>query len=98
MLTENLTSEGEQYVREAVREGGLVALEVWKPAFDLDYSSEPEFKEGQRVHIDTDDEEWGRVSSDGEVLDTSDDEVFVCVDSINANIWVPLEDVTAKEE
>ena len=51
------------------------------------------FKMGQRVHIDADDEQWGRVASDATVEDSTQEEVFVCVDSIRANIWVKKEDV-----
>ncbi|MHA2135989.1 MAG: hypothetical protein ACW99J_19185 [Candidatus Thorarchaeota archaeon] len=34
----SLTTEGIDYVKEAVREGGTVAVEVWKPLYDdIDY-------------------------------------------------------------
>ena len=34
LIGTNLTSEGMDYVREAVQEGGMVAREVWRDEFD----------------------------------------------------------------
>ena len=51
------------------------------------------FYVGQKVHLDTDNEEWGRVASDGEVLEVNDDDLLVNVESIRADILVPLADV-----
>ena len=56
------------------------------------------FKQGERVHIDTDNEEWGRVASDGTVVGCfKNNEVLICVDSIRANILVPLEYIFKRE-
>lgn len=33
LLTEDLTSDGIEYVTEAVADGGLVAVEIWQEAF-----------------------------------------------------------------
>ncbi len=58
-----------------------------------------EFFVGQRVHIDVDDMEWGRVASDATVLEVHIDDQFIreeylllSVDSIRANISVELGD------
>ena len=34
LVTEELTKEGRDYVRQAIEEGGLCAVEVWKEAFE----------------------------------------------------------------
>lgn len=48
LISENLTTDGADYVRQAVKEGGLVAVEVWKPAFDwVDYEDEEEDEEDE---------------------------------------------------
>ena len=50
---------------------------------------------GDKVHIDTDSEEWGRVASDGHILDIFQDRsALVRVESIFADIVVPLEDIS----
>ena len=33
LITEELTEEGREYVRQAIKEGGLCAVEVWLDAF-----------------------------------------------------------------
>jgi hypothetical protein len=53
---------------------------------------------GQRVHIDTDHGEWGRVASDGEIVEVNDEDCLVEVESIRANILVPLADISARWE
>jgi hypothetical protein len=54
-------------------------------------------KSGAQVHIDTDDAQWGRVASDGIVLDVfSDDRYLVHVQSIRADIIVPEQDIKLK--
>lgn len=58
-------------------------------------------KEGDRVHIDADTEEWGRVASDATVIAFTEGQsapiiegyVLVEVDSIRANIFVLMEDI-----
>lgn len=54
------------------------------------------FFTGQRVHIDTDNKEWGRVASDGEILEVNEKKCLVEVESIRANIIVPLADISAR--
>jgi hypothetical protein len=54
---------------------------------------------GQHVHIDTDhidNGKWGRVTSDGEIVEVNDDDCLVEVESIRANIIVPLADISAR--
>lgn len=55
-----------------------------------------ELAAGMRVHIDTDNQDWGRVASDGVVLETPrarDKKVLIDVESIRAGILVPLADI-----
>lgn len=51
-------------------------------------------KVGDTVHIDTDNEEWGRVASDGTVLEIGERDALVNAASIRANILVPLSDIS----
>jgi hypothetical protein len=53
-------------------------------------------KAGQRIHVDTDNKEWGRVASDATVIEVNDKEVLANVDSIRADIFIPIEDVFKK--
>ena len=46
-----------------------------------------------RVHIDSDNEEWGRVASDATIIDIYQNDVLVNVDSIKADILVLKEDI-----
>jgi hypothetical protein len=48
---------------------------------------------GDIVHIDTDNEEWGRVCSDAEVLNIKEDYILVNAFSIRANIIVLPEEI-----
>ena len=53
-------------------------------------------KTGQRVHIQAQDEEYGRVASDGTIIEPVKDYGFlVSVDSIRANIVVAKNEVRA---
>ena len=54
------------------------------------------FFAGQRVHIDTDHNEWGRVASDGTILEVSNKDCLVNVEYIRANIFVPLADISVR--
>jgi hypothetical protein len=54
------------------------------------------FHPKQRIHIDTDNPQWGRVASDATVLRVGRIALFVEVDSIRAMIYVPKEDASAK--
>jgi len=56
------------------------------------------FYVGQKVHLDTDHEEWGRVASDGEVMEVNDDDLLVNVESIRADILVPKADVFPRDK
>jgi hypothetical protein len=46
------------------------------------------YKNGQKVHVDSDNAEWGRVASDATVIEDQGKEVLVTVDSIQADIFV----------
>ncbi len=48
--------------------------------------------EGQQVHVDTDHDEWGRVASDGTVVEVRTRSLLVNAESIRANILVPKRD------
>ncbi len=52
-----------------------------------------EYQPGDRVHIDTDHEEWGRVASDATIIEIQKDGLLVNAESIRANIIVPFTDV-----
>lgn len=54
------------------------------------------FHVGQRVHIDTDNDEWGRVASDGTILEVTDEDCLVNAEYVRANILVPLADIFAE--
>lgn len=55
-----------------------------------------QFSPGVTVHVDTDNQDWGRVASDGIVEACYADGALVNVDSIKAGILVPFEDMTLK--
>ena len=46
------------------------------------------FKKGDRVHIDSDQPEWGRVCSDGIILSAGNSTYLVEAESIRANVLV----------
>jgi hypothetical protein len=48
------------------------------------------------VHVDIDDLEWGRVCSDGIILEIFDSEALVNILDIRANVLVPLTDIVEK--
>lgn len=48
------------------------------------------------VHVDTDNEEWGRVASDGIILEIFDTGALVNIIDIRSNIWVPIKDIFEK--
>ena len=50
------------------------------------------FEIGQKVHIDTDSEEWGRVASDGTIVEVYRYEILVNAETIRADILVPYKD------
>ena len=50
-------------------------------------------KVGDTVHIDTDSEEWGRVASDGTVMEIFERDALINAASIRANLLVPLSDI-----
>ncbi len=51
----------------------------------------------QHVHVDTDNAEWGRVASDGTVLELTQRRTLVEYAFIQANIWIPKADIGPKE-
>lgn len=53
-------------------------------------------KPGVRVHVDSDNVQWGRVASDGVVVSVSDKTAVVECDTIRATIVCNLEDITVK--
>ena len=53
-----------------------------------------EFEEGDRAHVDTDNEEWGRVASNAIVMEKRGDSYLMSVQSIHANIIVPKKDIS----
>jgi sRNA-binding protein len=55
-------------------------------------------KIGDRVHVNTDSEEWGRVASDATIVDVFGDGVQVEVDSIRATITVDASMVSLKSD
>ena len=54
-------------------------------------------KIGNRVHVNADTEEWGRVASDATVVDLFGDEVQLEVDSIRATLTVWAREVEVRE-
>jgi hypothetical protein len=57
------------------------------------------FHIGDKVRIDTDNKEWGRVVSDGMIEDIdSRGHLLVNVSTIRANIYVPQKDIHAKQD
>jgi len=46
------------------------------------------------VHVDTDSEEWGRVASDGIILELMGSKALVQIFDLRANIIVPLSDIS----
>lgn len=56
-------------------------------------------KPGQIVHIDTDNKEWGRVATDGEVMGVfrNGRDFLINAYSIRANIIVPVSEISIKE-
>jgi len=54
------------------------------------------FQEGDKVHIDTDNKEWGRVVTDGTVLEDQGNSCLVNAESIKADIIVPKSDIHVK--
>lgn len=75
---------------EEIRTPDQANYREWYDLFDH------RFFTGQSVHIDTDHEEWGRVASDGEIVDVNEGHCLVQVESIRANIIVPLTDISAR--
>ena len=51
---------------------------------------------GQKIHVDTDNEEWGRVASDATVIEISSKDVLANVESIKADILIPMVDIVPK--
>lgn len=50
---------------------------------------------GAKVYIDSDQEDWGRVTGEGEILEIlANGDILVSVDSIRANIIVLEEDIS----
>lgn len=45
--------------------------------------------DGQKVHVNRDDEDWGRIAADGVVVDTGEDGAIVHIPSLGggADVW-----------
>jgi len=54
-------------------------------------------KEGNKVHVDTDNKEWGRVASDGIIIRVYKTTCLVQVETIRACLIIPKEDINPKE-
>lgn len=54
------------------------------------------FKIGEKVHIDTDNKEWGRVASDGQIITLYKKNALINTKSIRAYILVPYRDIHKK--
>ena len=52
------------------------------------YWDAPEFKEGQRVHVNQDNEDWGRIAHDGTVRSVESTCLLVEIDGIRATVAV----------
>jgi len=44
---------------------------------------------GNRVHVNKDDTQWGRLASDGTIIEVRTKSLLVSVDSVRANVTVP---------
>ena len=75
---------------EEVRKPEDASYREWYDLFDHC------FYLGQHVHIDTDHSERGRVADDGEIIGIVKNGCVVEVESIRANILVPLADISAR--
>jgi hypothetical protein len=52
------------------------------------------FVKGEKVHVDRDDPQWGRIAEDGEVVEVQDDKVLVLVGgNIRANVLCDFDEV-----
>lgn len=49
---------------------------------------------GQRVHVNKDDSQWGRIASDGAVVFVNVKYALVEVDSVRANVIVQKKNIT----
>lgn len=49
---------------------------------------------GEKIHIDTDHEEWGRVACDAVVMAHNEEEYLVDAESIRATVYVPIDNIT----
>jgi hypothetical protein len=47
-----------------------------------------QFSKGQRIHIDVDDKQWGRVATDATILEIRSGYLLVSAESIHANIII----------
>jgi hypothetical protein len=54
------------------------------------------FEVGQAVHVNHDSKDWGRIASDGTVLEVTRRQVLVNVQSIRADIFVPKSAVSMR--
>lgn len=91
--------EADDYFNQTIRSGRVVSITLYGWTAEGNCNRLRRWSAGPRgedvtVHIDTDNEDWGRVCSDGTVLDDFGDMLLVEVETIRATILVPREDVT----
>ncbi len=88
-------AEADDFFDRKIKSGGLasVILYGWMGNGNFVVLRSWAENEGAMVHIDTDNEEWGRVCSDGVILDDFGNTLLIEVETIRANILVPREDV-----
>ena len=48
------------------------------------------------VHVNTDNEQWGRIASDGIILEIFESDALVNIIDIRANVLIPLVDITER--
>ena len=82
-ITEN--ADYKENIKEIVStylKTNILARKEWENWFAED------FKLGEKVRIDSDNEEWGRVASNATVIEIYDDSVLVNAETIKADILV----------
>ena len=71
-------------------------IEEFKSPISMEYKKRAGFKIDDKVYIDTDNGEWGRVATDGEILALFGKNALVRAKSIRADIIVPYKNIKKK--
>lgn len=71
-------------------------IEKFKSPVPIEYETRAGFAVGDLVHIDTDNKEWGRVTTDGKIFALFGKNALVGGKSIRADIIVPYKDIHKK--